>query len=190
MTPSSLWLPRLVGAGSILLGLSFVYDHQAHLREARTAQSWPSVRGTLLDLRRTNCEGARSSCRILAAYSYRVPSPSITSPSASDANGTYTGTRITFADHDLLCGDWEPIRRMYDPGGAVQVFFDPRAPQAAVLERRVPFAWFTPRSEEHTSELQSQSNLVCRLLLEKKKKKKHCNISTYNDIDVKCLSRH
>src|SRR2546430_10560930 len=27
----------------------------------------------------------------------------------------------------------------------------------------------TPRSEEHTSELQSQSNLVCRLLLEKKK---------------------
>src|SRR2546427_9404587 len=30
----------------------------------------------------------------------------------------------------------------------------------------------TQRSEEHTSELQSQSNLVCRLLLEKKKKKK------------------
>src|SRR2546430_8236347 len=29
------------------------------------------------------------------------------------------------------------------------------------------------RSEEHTSELQSQSNLVCRLLLEKKKIKKH-----------------
>src|SRR5688572_31067540 len=35
------------------------------------------------------------------------------------------------------------------------------------------------RSEEHTSELQSQSNLVCRLLLEKKKNKKkkveHCS---------------
>src|SRR2546430_7878725 len=29
------------------------------------------------------------------------------------------------------------------------------------------------RSEEHTSELQSQSNLVCRLLLEKKKKSTH-----------------
>src|SRR5688572_32348207 len=29
------------------------------------------------------------------------------------------------------------------------------------------------RSEEHTSELQSQSNLVCRLLLEKKKKKQY-----------------
>src|SRR2546430_6980579 len=34
------------------------------------------------------------------------------------------------------------------------------------------------RSEEHTSELQSQSNLVCRLLLEKKKKKTNiiCNM--------------
>src|SRR2546430_2812477 len=30
--------------------------------------------------------------------------------------------------------------------------------------------WVDLRSEEHTSELQSQSNLVCRLLLEKKKK--------------------
>src|SRR2546427_5414250 len=29
---------------------------------------------------------------------------------------------------------------------------------------------YSARSEEHTSELQSQSNLVCRLLLEKKKK--------------------
>src|SRR5690606_39489793 len=29
------------------------------------------------------------------------------------------------------------------------------------------------RSEEHTSELQSRENLVCRLLLEKKKKKRH-----------------
>src|SRR2546427_7751449 len=38
-------------------------------------------------------------------------------------------------------------------------------------------AW---RSEEHTSELQSQSNLVCRLLLEKKKKKTKKNVRIYN----------
>src|SRR2546427_2352254 len=37
------------------------------------------------------------------------------------------------------------------------------------LKNAVGFA--RVRSEEHTSELQSQSNLVCRLLLEKKKKK-------------------
>src|SRR2546427_4629426 len=34
----------------------------------------------------------------------------------------------------------------------------------------------TARSEEHTSELQSQSNLVCRLLLEKKKKKQQITL--------------
>src|SRR2546430_7188887 len=38
------------------------------------------------------------------------------------------------------------------------------------------------RSEEHTSELQSQSNLVCRLLLEKKKNTKidQVNLHDYN----------
>src|SRR5688572_31830241 len=35
------------------------------------------------------------------------------------------------------------------------------------------------RSEEHTSELQSQSNLVCRLLLEKKKKHKKISHTNY-----------
>src|SRR2546426_4686486 len=34
------------------------------------------------------------------------------------------------------------------------------------------------RSEEHTSELQSPCNLVCRLLLEKKKKKKHTRVNS------------
>src|SRR6266568_6342800 len=36
------------------------------------------------------------------------------------------------------------------------------------------------RSEEHTSELQSQFHLVCRLLLEKKKKKKQIVITQNN----------
>src|SRR2546426_3428598 len=35
---------------------------------------------------------------------------------------------------------------------------------------------FEKRSEEHTSELQSPCNLVCRLLLEKKKKKRHSQV--------------
>src|SRR2546430_11015801 len=38
-----------------------------------------------------------------------------------------------------------------------------------VMARSHVAAWNNYRSEEHTSELQSQSNLVCRLLLEKKK---------------------
>src|SRR5205085_12636145 len=47
-------------------------------------------------------------------------------------------------------------------------------PDVRVKTRQISFfekAWLA-RSEEHTSELQSQSNLVCRLLLEKKKKNK------------------
>src|SRR2546430_7734405 len=47
-----------------------------------------------------------------------------------------------------------------------------RSPQLAARDywREVEIGDAGARSEEHTSELQSQSNLVCRLLLEKKKK--------------------
>src|SRR2546430_10813910 len=44
-------------------------------------------------------------------------------------------------------------------------------PSELVLTARCGTALSEIRSEEHTSELQSQSNLVCRLLLEKKKKR-------------------
>src|SRR5690606_39313022 len=47
-----------------------------------------------------------------------------------------------------------------DPQQAEQQF---QQAQQAILEK------YQPRSEEHTSELQSRENLVCRLLLEKKK---------------------
>src|SRR2546430_9663380 len=60
-------------------------------------------------------------------------------------------------------------RRHREPGedrGAEVAVDDVREPD---LERR-PRRPRHLRSEEHTSELQSQSNLVCRLLLEKKKK--------------------
>src|SRR2546430_15021549 len=53
--------------------------------------------------------------------------------------------------------------------------FDEGAGAAAACRLHVDLLRFPRpgggRSEEHTSELQSQSNLVCRLLLEKKKKK-------------------
>src|SRR5256886_3590529 len=49
-----------------------------------------------------------------------------------------------------------------------------RARSAASRKRRASTSTLAAhRSEEHTSELQSQSNLVCRLLLEKKKTKTH-----------------
>src|SRR2546430_7571764 len=45
----------------------------------------------------------------------------------------------------------------------------PTSATAAHSTGRSPTSRSATRSEEHTSELQSQSNLVCRLLLEKKK---------------------
>src|SRR5438477_1865284 len=46
---------------------------------------------------------------------------------------------------------------------------------AAVAAGLAAFASRRVRSEEHTSELQSHVNLVCRLLLEKKKTERHSN---------------
>src|SRR5690349_21468729 len=49
--------------------------------------------------------------------------------------------------------------------------FDQIFSEAGRIRYRTAGEWSVPRSEEHTSELQSRRDLVCRLLLEKKKKK-------------------
>src|SRR5688572_32043823 len=65
-------------------------------------------------------------------------------------------------DHDRP-GDGRPhLHRAADLGDRGPRYRGGAARRALADARR-------PRSEEHTSELQSQSNLVCRLLLEKKK---------------------
>src|SRR2546430_9469381 len=64
------------------------------------------------------------------------------------------------------------------PGASVRLAIALPTASAPLLLRHSSSAWDTVRSEEHTSELQSQSNLVCRLLLEKKKstnwRYRHC----------------
>src|SRR2546427_9158058 len=61
-----------------------------------------------------------------------------------------------------LAANW--LAAAWNQNAALRVM----SPIAAELEE-VVLRWVCERSEEHTSELQSQSNLVCRLLLEKKK---------------------
>src|SRR2546421_2039308 len=63
------------------------------------------------------------------------------------------------------------MQESYDPAAverAAQLYWDERR----AFEARED----ATRSEEHTSELQSRSDLVCRLLLEKKKKKSNKHI--------------
>src|SRR3989454_5029576 len=54
------------------------------------------------------------------------------------------------------------------------------SPFPSCLAGTPPSSRRTSRSEEHTSELQSPCNLVCRLLLEKKKKKTHFSTQLHN----------
>src|SRR5688572_33189166 len=62
-----------------------------------------------------------------------------------------------------------PYTTLFRSPCTVWTFFRPSFAAFSAMKARKRGAM---RSEEHTSELQSQSNLVCRLLLEKKKKKK------------------
>src|SRR2546430_8052203 len=82
-------------------------------------------------------------------------------------------------DHQLLPGDAER------QGGAVleQQLGAPGHAGRGGRKRRVTHGI---RSEEHTSELQSQSNLVCRLLLEKKKKKTRQEASATSYAVIPC----
>src|SRR5207248_5248161 len=77
----------------------------------------------------------------------------------------------------------EILRRLPDNRARLRLHFPPRLPSRTRLAHRIPRLRhqvraslqrgrrFRSRSEEHTSELQSPYYLVCRLLLEKKKKK-------------------
>src|SRR2546427_5859378 len=78
-------------------------------------------------------------------------------------NDTATTEIYTLSLHDALPISCTAQRQR--PGRAPWRGTVPPGPVCAV-----PPALVQDRSEEHTSELQSQSNLVCRLLLEKKKK--------------------
>src|SRR5438309_6905976 len=83
-------------------------------------------------------------------------------------NDTATTEIYTLSLHDAL-----PISTA-EPPGASWSRGRPPAPVTTTPPSRAisSSAWGRGRSEEHTSELQSQFHLVCRLLLEKKKKKK------------------
>src|SRR3990167_4538968 len=68
--------------------------------------------------------------------------------------------------HDALFPDWNKPVRVAEARKAIAEYRKAIGRPEGLLELHV--FWCETASEEHTSELQSQSNLVCRLLLEKK----------------------
>src|SRR5690625_2327945 len=98
-----------------------------------------------VSLRRLGCTRARA--RALAAGGVRSAAVAIDHPSSRICSGIHLGAylgQVLAFDHLLDLG----VR----------------------LRQRLRGAQLAERSEEHTSELQSRGHLVCRLLLEKKKK--------------------
>src|SRR5688500_19396449 len=82
--------------------------------------------------------------------------------------GTATTDLYTLSLHDAL-PIFEPLNAVaHVKDGGCEIWAGMQNPNSA--QARVAEALAIPRSEEHTSELQSPCNLVCRLLLEKKKK--------------------
>src|SRR2546430_6009822 len=81
-------------------------------------------------------------------------------------NDTATTEIYTLSLHDAL--PIYPHSAVVTNGTSNSVSASARQ-RAALCARRTANTSSSNRSEEHTSELQSQSNLVCRLLLEKKK---------------------
>src|SRR5690606_40256290 len=109
---------------------------------------------------------ASSSASSLHGYGARPDLHSFPTRRPSDLRGTDLTDEELTAD---LAAALLPIRQEIDDlegvTGVIDPFLAPQGPE------RVDDAGDTlERSEEHTSELQSRENLVCRLLLEKKNK--------------------
>src|SRR5260370_29297904 len=82
-------------------------------------------------------------------------------------NDTATTEIYTLSLHDAL-----PISRADDLQSTEYLRLNPNARIPTLVDGDVDW----DRSEEHTSELQSHLNLVCRLLLEKKKNPRVCGL--------------
>src|SRR5690554_7373362 len=70
--------------------------------------------------------------------------------------------------------EWNPVSAVTQAARELFGNVDPLGPTSEAWSMQNPvlytLIWIVVRSEEHTSELQSRPHLVCRLLLEKKKK--------------------
>src|SRR5258706_12128575 len=148
-------------------------------RRVGTAQVWRavhlSIHGAHGAMRRANQLAAARAFRDLV-HTHPLPGPALTGAQARRAETTASFWRVRVALLGVPVTD-DPAaaaaRRKARGAGRVPGLGAHTLVRRAVLQpARGAYAGVlvTRRSEEHTSELQSLTNIVCRLLLEKKKK--------------------
>src|SRR5690554_7038097 len=93
------------------------------------------------------------------------------------SNGTFYNWRSKYAGLEI--NEAKRLRELESENNKLKKLLAEKLLENEALKDVVSKKW---RSEEHTSELQSRPHLVCRLLLEKKKKKKETIKITYNKI--------
>src|SRR5437016_8179034 len=132
-------------------------------------------------IRRTTRSASCSSLRRAPAARSRSVTDSPTRPSAHSATsisssrtlGSRGGACSNVGSRSVRSGTRRPLEpgtEVSHPGSTPRAETMPASPTSLI--RMATAGCYRNRSEEHTSELQSLTNLVCRLLLEKKKKNK------------------
>src|SRR5690242_15276988 len=144
----------IVASALTAIGVLTLVNGFRELSRAYDSDEWPEVSGEIEETGViTGSVGSGGATYApMVRYHYRI------------GENQYVSDRIAFGGAvSMSFRSWaEGIAAKYRQSKTVKVRVCPADPAVSVL-----------RSEEHTSELQSHVNLVCRLLLEKKKKKYH-----------------
>src|SRR5256885_10991124 len=133
-----------------------------------------SRRGWAPNAPRISIRNGRSGC---GAICHAIPPDASASPKSRQWKATRDQPRIRFSSTSQL-------RRK--PIAPLTISLTKRANRFCECWRVFLVKMCSARSEEHTSELQSPCNLVCRLLLEKKKKQKRISFPTIRAQPLRC----
>src|SRR5690554_3677618 len=158
-------------------------DGAARLASAYVGEWHASLRG------HEDAAICRGTPKVLEMSGYNVAQPAI---DLTECAATYSSDEVSVCCADALAAHYSDPATYVDALGSPDAL--PVTRRAALFTALVPYAFVSLdadrrplpefetnllRSEEHTSELQSRPHLVCRLLLEKKKKKIHHYLTLY-----------
>src|SRR5688572_4938126 len=134
----------------------------------------PSAEARSMDLLLSEMDEAQVEYGVIMGRQSVEPLGSIPNDEIAACIGAHPGRFLGWGGIDLdqpMDACLREMRRCVSELGFKGVSIEPSIARDTSFARADDQRLYPIRSEEHTSELQSQSNLVCRLLLEKKKKK-------------------